>query len=146
MKKVKNLLYLFCIVIMITSCNKDDENLPIEKPVNIITSEWLVQEKTRSYLNDSLRFEGTYLFTVQLNENGTGTIIGGGDDRPFYWVQDDNLIIIVEVYDNNASTSTKYDIVLQEENYQEWINDRVMTDVQNGDIRRFVSEWKMELK
>lgn|GEM_PF-6728868 len=146
MKKVHLWIYLLFIITFIIGCNKDDDNLPIEGTLTITTSEWNVEERNKRYQNDSLDYENLYLFTVKFSDNGQGSIIGGGIERPFYWIEDDGFIIIVELFGNNGSSSIKFDITTQEADYQEWINDRTMTDVITNNTMRLVKEWKLELR
>ena len=140
---MKNINYsLLLFILLITACNNDEsEIIPVEPT---IISSWKVEELTKRYTNNSLNSEYTANFVIKFNEDNTGIKIQSNNEVPLYWIREDDKITIVENYDNNITQSTKYTIVTQETDFQEWLHERVYSDINSNDTWTTIIEWTFE--
>lgn len=141
---------IFSLLILLSSCSKNDNTLFDEKRNNIV-GEWTVTQVVREIRADTVYTESSGTFDITFNQDGTGireTFLGINVDIEWLYQYNPEKVIIIGTQGGGqgtiilASTQT-YDITKNEDQRQIWESEVVLT---GQIVDKYLHTWKMDKK
>ena len=144
---MKYLSFILFVVVALMGCNKDEETPIINNDDDNLIGTWSLNENYKSYVNDSLQFQGVSDYTLGIQDGVMTRSFLGNSDR-YYWVRNIDgtvMFLITERVTTSGgilASANRMQIELNEQNRQVW-RQETLGKLPSGDDSKIVRVWTL---